>query len=215
MFAAVLACGDDAVVSHASAGELFGLWNGGSAPVDVIGGGQAGRKLEGVHWHRPLLLRPEEITECDGIPCTTASRTIVDLAGVLGKDSLRRVVEQAAIRRLLDVGEIDRVLGQGRRQGAPQLRRILRAWRSEEELPQLRSGIEARLLSACVEARLPRPRCNAMLRLDGKRIEVDLLWKEQRVVVEADGTQTHGTYVAFQRDRLAGPTAWQPTATGW
>ncbi len=30
---------------------------------------------------------------------------------------------------------------------------------------------------------------------------VDFLWPEQGVVVETDGRQTHGTPVAFQRDR--------------
>jgi very-short-patch-repair endonuclease len=30
---------------------------------------------------------------------------------------------------------------------------------------------------------------------------VDFLWEKQRVVVETDGEGTHGTPVAFQRDR--------------
>ena len=35
---------------------------------------------------------------------------------------------------------------------------------------------------------MPRPRCNAKLQIGGDRLEVDFLWAEQRLVVEADGT---------------------------
>jgi hypothetical protein len=45
-----------------------------------------------------------------GIRCTTVSRTIVDMAGGSGWTQLRKLVEQAAILRQLDAGEIDRVL---------------------------------------------------------------------------------------------------------
>lgn len=65
----------------------------------------------------------------------------------------------------------------------------------------MRSGIEARLLSVVVEAGLPRPRCNAGMWIGDERLEVDLLWDEERLVIETDGAQTHGTQVAFRRDR--------------
>lgn len=143
-----------------------------------------------MRWHRARLPASEEVTICEGIPCTTASRTLVDLAGRVGEKSLRRLVEQAAVLRLLDV------------RGAPQLRAILAAWRSEgERFPRLRSGIEGRLLAAIVESGLPRPRCNVALQVDGNRLEVDLLWQDQGLVVETDGEKTHGTRAAFRRDR--------------
>lgn len=41
-----------------------------------------------------------------------------------------------------------------------------------------------------------------MLQIDGKRFEVDLLWGRERLVIETDGEETHGTRIAFQRDRL-------------
>lgn len=39
------------------------------------------------------------------------------------------------------------------------------------------------------------------LRVDGHRFEIDLLWEEQRLAIETDGEETHGTQLAFQRDR--------------
>jgi very-short-patch-repair endonuclease len=201
MLAAVLVCGEGAVVSHGSAAELLGLWNKKPVLINVIGPSQAGRKIDGVRWHRVSLPGPDEMTIQQGIPCTSVSRTLVDLAGSLGQISLRRVVEQAAVLRLLDIPDVDRILARGRRRGASQLREVLVAWRGEKCLPHLRSLLEARLFPALVEADLPRPRCNVKLQIAGRYFEVDLLWEEQRLVIETDGEETHGTRAAFRRDR--------------
>ncbi len=201
MLAAVLACGEGMVVSHGSAAELLGLWDKRPVLVNVTGPSQAGRKIDGVRWHRVSLPGSEETTLREGIPCTSVARTLVDMAGSLGRTSLRRLVEQAAVLRLLDIPDVDRVLARGRRRGAPQLRDILVAWRGEERLPRLRSLLEARLFPALVEAGLPRPQCNVKLRIDGECFEVDLLWGVQRLVIETDGEETHGTRVAFHQDR--------------
>lgn len=209
MFAAVLACGDGAVLSHGSAAELIGLWDRRPVVIDVIARRRAGRKIDGVRWHNVRRPGAREVERREGIPCTTPSRTLVDMAGRLGTASLRRMVEQAAVLRLLDVPEIDRVLARGRRRGAPRLRAILTAWRTEDErLPRFRSLLEARFVPVLVEGGLPRPQCNVVPQVDGepvemddKALEVDLLWEEQRLVVETDGEGTHGTPKAFQNDR--------------
>jgi very-short-patch-repair endonuclease len=70
-----------------------------------------------------------------------------------------------------------------------------------ERRPVLRSRLEARLLPLLIEEGLPIPHSNAKLRIEGQRIEADLLWEEQRLIVETDGEETHGTPMAFQRDR--------------
>jgi hypothetical protein len=201
MQAAVLVCGSGAVVSHGSAAELLGLWDRRPALIDVTSPGQAGREIDGVRWRRPVV-RDDEATIRDGIPCTTAARTLVDLAATFGDWSLRRMIEQAAVLQLLDVAQIDQILSRGRRRGAPRLRSMIAAWRDVgADRPRLRSPLEARLLAAIVEAGLPRPRCNVVLRVDGVRFEVDMLWEAQRLVVETDGERTHRTHAAFHRDR--------------
>jgi very-short-patch-repair endonuclease len=202
LLAAVLACDEGTVLSHGSAAELLGLWDKELSVAHVIPPDWSGRKIQGIRWHRVRLPFPDEIEFRDGIPCTTVSRTIVDMAGSSGWGQLRRLVEQAAIMRQLDVDEIDRVLARGRRRGAPRLRTILAGWRSTaESRPRVRSGLEARLLPRLIEEGLPVPRTNVKLRVDGHRFEVDLLWEDQRLVIETDGEETHGTRAAFQRDR--------------
>jgi hypothetical protein len=201
MFAAVLACGEGAVVSHGSAAELLGLWDKEGTLVEVIAGGGAGRKVRGIRWHRGGPLPGDEVTVRDGVPCTTASRTLVDLSGQIGERSIRRLVQQAAVLRLLDVPAIDRTLARRRRRGAPALRSAISPWRTEERPQTLRSGLEARLFAAISRTGMPLPRCNVRLTIAGHRLEVDLIWEEQRLVVETDGERVHHTAVAFRRDR--------------
>jgi len=202
MLAAVLACEKGTVLSHGSAAELLGLWDKRLATVHVIPPDWSGRKIPGIRWHRVRLPLPEEIEVRGGVPCTTISRTIVDMAGESGWSQLRGLVEQAAILRQLDVDEIDLVLSRGRRRGAPKLRTILAGWRNTtESRPLVRSRLEARLLPRLIEEGLPAPRTNVKLQVEGRRLEVDLLWDEQRLVIETDGEETHGTSAAFQRDR--------------
>jgi REase_MTES_1575/Transcriptional regulator, AbiEi antitoxin/AbiEi antitoxin C-terminal domain len=202
MLAAVLACGDHSVLSHRSAAELIGLSNKRPALIDVIPPTWSGREIQGIRWHRVRLPAGTEVEVREGIPCTSPSRTLVDMAGSTGWQSLRGLVEQAAVLRLLDVEEVDRILAQGRRRGAPRLRAVLAPWRSgRDSAPKLRSRLEARLLPRLVEAGLPRPSCNVRLRIEGHVLEVDLLWEEQRLAIETDGEETHGTRAAFQRDR--------------
>lgn len=203
MLAAVLACGDGAVVSHATAAELLGLWDRRSVLIDVTSPGKAGRKLEGIRWHSTPL-RADEVTRHDGIPCPTVSRTLVDMAGLFGEKTLRRLIEQAAVLRLLDVEEIDRVLARRRRRGAPKLRHLLAPWRRRtagQRRDRLRSRMEARMLAASLDAGVPPPRCNVKTEIKGKRFEFDFLWEAQRLVVETDGEETHGTAIAFSGDR--------------
>jgi hypothetical protein len=203
LLAAVLACGPGSAISHLSAAALWGMRDPAPLIIDVIVPCETGRKVDGIRARRCRYPTPDELTARDGIPCTTPSRTLVDLAGTLGQTSLRRVVEQAAVVSLLDIAALDVAMAQARgRRGIPALRVIVASWRSEdEELPLLRSLLEARVLPALVETGVPRPRCNAKLTIDGERLEVDLLWEKERLVIETDGEETHRTRAAFQRDR--------------
>jgi very-short-patch-repair endonuclease len=202
MLAAVLACEMGTVLSHGSAAELLGLWDKQLALFHVIPPDWSGRKIPGIRWHRVRLPLPDEIEMRDGIACTTVSRTIVDMAGESGWGRLRGLVEQAAIMRRLDVDEIDLVLSRGRRRGAPRLRAILAPWRNTADpRPKLRSRLEARLLPLLIEEGLPSPHTNVKVHVEGQRLEIDLLWAKQKLAIETDGEETHGTAAAFERDR--------------
>jgi very-short-patch-repair endonuclease len=199
MFAATLACGVGTTVSHRSAAFLLGLWESEPGAIHVIAPKQAGRKIPGVSRHHVSPPSGDEVVERELILCTSPARTIVDLAGGVGERSLRRMIEQAAVLRLLDVPEIDAILLGPRRRGSRCLRRILEDWRRYPEL-RLRSRMEAKLLPLLSQGGLPIPGCNEMLRIGEQSFEIDFLWRRQRLVVETDGGQFHDNPQAQARD---------------
>lgn len=140
----------------------------------------------------------------DGIPCTSPARTLVDLAGVVSTRTLRSAFERAAARRMLDLAQVEAALTPGRR-GAKALRGLIDEWRQAapaSKTQKLKSPLEAMVLPLVLGHEVPTPRANAPVRLaEGRQIEVDFLWEQQRFVLEADSRDFHATAVAFERDR--------------
>src|SRR3954470_11974364 len=192
--AAVLALGDGAVLSHASAAAHWEMvrWTG-LPQVTTAARGRRNRKGIRVH-ERPLP--PDEITIHRGIPITTVPRTLFDLAAQVPERLLERAINEAEVRRLWDELSLDSLLNRyPRHPGNRAVRAALRKRR--EGATVTRSELEERFLRFLDEAGLPRPEVNVLV----EGFEVDVLWRAQRVVVELDGRSTHGTAAAFERDR--------------
>jgi very-short-patch-repair endonuclease len=199
MLAAVLACGEGTVVSHGSAAYLLGLWESEPKAIHVIAPNQAGRKIPGIRRHHVPQPMDGEVVRHESIPSTSAARTVVDLAGMVGDASLRRTIEQAAVVQVLDVPAIDAILAGRRRRGSVSLRSILGDWRRYSRM-RLRSRMEAKLLPLLSQRDLPIPECNKVLEVGAQSFEIDFLWRRQRLVVEADGGQFHDNPQAEVRD---------------
>jgi very-short-patch-repair endonuclease len=204
LFAATLACGEGAVISHRSAAALMGLLDRGPASIDVIAPGWQGRKIDGIRRHDVRRPQSWETGTYDGIPCTSPARTLVDLAGVVGARTLRSAFERAAARKLLDVEAIEASIGPGGRRGTPALRGLLDEWRpaaAVAKTARLKSPLEAKILPLLAKRDLPMPLANVPVDLAEGRIEVDFLWPDHRFVLEADSRAFHATDVASERDR--------------
>jgi len=204
LMAAVLACGKGAVISHRSATALLELSDKGPVVVDVIAPGDRGRKIDGIYLHRVRPPRLQETGTVDGIPCTSPSRTLVDLAGVVGEWTLRSAFERAARQRILDIPAIEASIDP-RRRGMKVLLKLIDEWRGAASLlktrGKLKSPLEAKVLPLLVQRDLPPPLFNAPVQIAKGRIEVDFLWPDHHFVLEADSRDFHGTAVAFERDR--------------
>jgi very-short-patch-repair endonuclease len=183
--AALLACGDRAVLSHRSAAVLWRLIDADDEqPVDVSLQTRSARRRDGIRVHRPAELRDEEVRTVAGLPVTAPARTLLDLAPVLGARDLERVVAEAQVRRLVRPGDL-------RGRGSRAIDALL------DDGPRLtRSEAERRLLSLVRAARLPAPRTNVRV----AAFEVDALWEAQRLAVEVDGFAFHGHRRAWERD---------------
>jgi very-short-patch-repair endonuclease/predicted transcriptional regulator of viral defense system len=194
--AAVLACGSGAVLSHSSAAALWGLRPSAAASIDVTVRGASRRRGPNLRVHRSPLGAGDVTTE-RGIPVTSPARTILDLAGVLrDARALERVLDRAEILRLTDVRQLDEVSADRRaHRGASRLQRALAMHTPGTTLT--RSELEERILALCRERGLPRPRVNDFV----AGLEVDFLFAERCVVVEADSWTYHRSRTAFERDR--------------
>lgn len=196
--AAVLACGDRAVLSHRSAAALWGIRNASSRAIEVTVSTKT-RSRGGIHRHCAAL-PADEVTERLGIPVTTVPRTILDLAAVERPEAVESALRQAEYRRLYDRLSVRDLLDRyPRRAGTRAVRTALA--RLDESAGRVESPLEERFLPFLDRHRLPRPQFNASLEVGGKRYRVDCLWPLQRQIVELDGWEAHSTRSAFHADR--------------
>jgi very-short-patch-repair endonuclease len=196
--AAVLAHGPEAVLSHRSGGQLWGLYPRGAIAPEVTVPGPAKTK-RGIVAHRGSLVA-DEVGKFQGIPVTSVARTMFDLAGMLKEREVERAWNEMEVRdyrlRLSVPDLIERYPG---RKGSVLLGRLA----NREDLPVgiTRNDLEEAFLALIDRHELPRPRMNARLAVRDRFYEVDCLWEDRRVAIELDGGRAHGTKKAFQKDR--------------
>jgi very-short-patch-repair endonuclease len=183
--AAVLACGEGAVLSHWSAARLWRMLPAsGQAgrPIDVALPSQSGRKPRtGIRVHRCASLTAGMATRRREIPVTNPARTIADLRPIASPAEMRNVIRQAEAR--------------GLRTGL------------EPRRKKTRSELEDLFLALCHNHRLPTPEVNVKV----AEREVDFVWPDLRFAVETDSYGFHRGQYAFEDDhdrdlalRLAG-----------
>jgi very-short-patch-repair endonuclease len=175
------------------------------------------RRQAGIGAHHSRL-PDDEFLLVDGIPVTSVSRTLLDLAGVLTKRRLERALNEAEVLGLTDVLSVPDLLERypGRR-GSAVLRALFRDRTTIRGIT--RRELERRFQATLDGTDLPRPRLNAHVPVQGGFFEVDCLWAEQRLIVELDGRGSHGTDLAFEkdreRDRLLLVEGWRVTRITW
>jgi hypothetical protein len=213
--AAVLACGPEAVLSHRSAGQLWGIVPRAATVPEVTRPGFF-RRRPGIVCHRSEV-PADERGELLGIPVTSVARTQFDLAGVLSKRGLERAMHEAEVRQLTDRLSLwDLLERYPRRRGARNLRAVLGG---EEPVGITDSDLEELFVAFLDEYGLPRPRLNATLPVRGKLLRPDCIWPERRLLAELDGRDVHSTEKAFesdrQRDRVLLVEGWRSTRITW
>jgi predicted transcriptional regulator of viral defense system len=194
--AAVLACGNGAVLSHRSAGALWGMRPSAAARIDVTVVHTSGvRSTSAIVVHRSR--RPSEALVLDAIPVTTAGRTLADLATALPRRQLEKAAEMAeALRLHVDIDPAH--------PGAKRLAEILDG---HDLGSTTRSPLEDDFLALCDRYEIPRPLVNTIV----EGYEVDFCWREERLIVETDGRH-HLTRAAFEDDRARDALL---TSIGW
>jgi very-short-patch-repair endonuclease len=145
------------------------------------------RSRPGIRVHRSRHIATDDVTTHEGLPLTTPTRTLRELAYVLTPHRLERTLHNAAHRGLLDAPAL-----------ATNARLAAALTSLDPAEPDItRTELEEAFLHLVNEAGLPRPLVNHPLH----GYEVDFLWPELRLIVETDGRGTHLTPAAFEEDR--------------
>jgi very-short-patch-repair endonuclease len=214
--AAVLASGPRSVLSHRSAGRLWGLIPADPGTVDVTRPGGPRTRRIGIVGHESRLAE-DETAVIRGIPTTSPFRTVLDLSALLTTQQLERAINEVEVQGLVDRISLPQLVARhsGHR-GVAALRALLDA---AEPGGITRSRLEEEFVALVDRHELPRPRLNAALHLRGRFLEVDCLWQLQRLAVELDGRAVHGTRRSFEadreRDRILVTEGWRPVRVTW
>ena len=168
-------------IAGASAGACWNFrpWQG--AFEVVVRKGSGGPKRLGAL----LVMRTRvmEATTHQGIPITTPERTLIDLAAQLDARAIAKATREAIrLRRTTASSLLDALLRHPGRRGTTQLRELAERYK---DLPIARARSDAE--SYALERLGPGPSVN--VRIGGE--EADLVWPEERLILEIDGPQYH------------------------
>lgn len=185
-----------AVASHGSAAYLWGLYRYAPERIDVTAPIRRRAKRRFVV-HFSSILAPEDRGEQEGVPVTSVSRTLLDLAIGATPGRLERLLERAEEIELLDLHKLEDVLDRaGGHRGRGRLRRALALYQPDPTFT--RSSYEKRFRRFVIRAGIPAPSMN----FNAHGFELDAYWPDLRFAVELDLFETHGSRAAFERDRL-------------
>jgi very-short-patch-repair endonuclease len=201
LMAAVLACGPRAVLPHRSAAFLHGILDDSRNRVDVIAPNRRGRAPKGISAHRDGTLTTTDRSVIEGIPCTSFARTLLDIAATQSVDTLRYAVTQSEVEEAFDLAEVVELLKRSRGcRGVARLRLAIELHDPQEQAT--RRELEKKLLRLFKRGCFEAPEVNGHLVVDGISMMPDFMWRDARLIVEADSRRVHGTAAAFEKDRL-------------
>jgi hypothetical protein len=177
----------ESYLSHGSSAALHGFWDRRRQRETVTRPGSGGpRRLDDVFVYRSLTLAGNTMT-VDGIPTTTPERAIIEMAPYVDDSGLARAVREAMRMERTNAADLlGAVDNHARRRGT---RRVLRTLARYAGLPinKARSGAEIRALMVLRDAGRSLPRLNE--KVAGE--EADLIWADQRLIIEIDGGPFH------------------------
>jgi very-short-patch-repair endonuclease len=197
--AAVLACGEGAVLSHSSAAALWRIGFEQREAIELSLPSRSHREVPGLRIHRRPSLGESDVTTEYGIPVTTPVRTLIDLALRLDRSGVERAINEADKYDLVHPPGLRRALEpRSGERGVARLRQIL----DRRTFRLTRDELERRFLPLARKAGLPVPLTFQVV----NEFEVDFFWPDLGLVVETDGLRYHRTPAEQARDRLRDQT---------
>jgi very-short-patch-repair endonuclease len=180
-------------LSHLSAARVWGIEAPDDGRLHVTA--PASRRTvmpNGVRVHR-VLLPSDAVVEQDGLPITDRSRTVMDCLGLLPEPFARTLFDRSLQRKLISLEAVElRLRSEPNRRGNRQLWKLL----DEASLGEAESErVLHRILSdAGITGWLPSVPIGPYVG--------DVVFDEERLIVEVDGWAYHSGVERFAHDRL-------------
>jgi very-short-patch-repair endonuclease len=204
VWAAVLACGSGATVSHETALALHGSPHVPGRPITVTVDGGPRRPLSGVVVHPPGAppAAPAHVVVVEDLPVASPPRALLEVAGRLRPRALARALDDLVFDRRTTYAAVGACLAARAgptTPGAAALGSLLDD-RSPAAVPPA-SELERALFTALDAAGLPPPRRQMPLPgRGGVEGTVDAAYPDCRLILEADGRRWHTRVAALRRD---------------
>ena len=213
ILAAVFAAGPGAMASHRSAAFLWGLDVPPCAPVDIVVPRERRVELDAVRVHRPRDRDDLRSATRRAVPVCRPLRVLLDLGMVTTPSVVCDALESFLVRGLVSVDAVHRALERHRIQGRPglaPLALVLDEWPLGDAPPD--STLEVAMARLLRRAGLPPAAFHPRLVIARRRFVPDFAYVDERLAIEVDGWQYHGTRRAFEADRERDATF---AAAGW
>jgi hypothetical protein len=203
-----------AAASHKTAAFLWGMSSiePDRAEIVTVRHQRIQRKHPQIHESKDLV--PDDVITIEGIPTTTAVRTVVDAGATASMRYVEHCLDTGLRLGLFQLGDVKAFVGRvakSGRNGVGKVRPLLderTGWETASE-----SELEDRFRRLIAASNLPMPVAQYRLN-DGPRIvcRADFAYPSQRVLIELDGEHFHTDRETFQGDRAKQN---QAHALGW
>lgn len=209
--AALLWAGPDSYLSHRSAAALWGFKGFNRGVVEISVGGK-GSKASGVVVHRVEGPQPGIVFH-RGFRVSNPARTIMDLCGVAERPVVEDALDDCLRRRMLDLGRLGWLLdlrGSKGRSGIGLFRELVQ----ERKKGITHSELERWMCRLLRRARMRLPDRQLKIFDDNGDFvaQVDLAYRDARLIIELDGYGPHSQKPVFEKDRRRRNTL---TNLGW
>lgn len=217
LFAAQLALGPAGVVSHLAAAHDLGLLRGRQPAVIDVTAPTTRRGRPGIRPHKAQLDH-RDVRRHRGLPVTTVSRTLLDVAPGLPDPALQAAVDEARIQRRLHLPSIEATIARAcGHHGIGALRRAVA--RHDPGRGRAIGDFERRMIPFLREHGFPPYARNFTVVVVDEPFMLDVVWLEHRVALELDSRTYHDNDPAFasdrRRSRRLAAAGWQVVRGTW
>ena len=221
LLATVWATGQGAVASRRSAAALWRIPSFAPGPVEVTQVRGPSSRYPALDLHDSRFLPEHQVRTVKAIPTTCPERTLFDLCGCVHPGRAERALDNALAMKLTTIQHLGLMLaetGKRGRRGTALLRQILAVRTADYAPPE--SELEALLLAVLDGADVPRPHRQGLVGATMAPVgRVDFVYREARLVIEADSRRYHSAWLDQQadhrRDLLLTAAGWRIIRVNW